>query len=174
MPTEKKKEQVQMIADRLSRCTIAIATDYRGLTMAEMSLLRSKLREKGVEYKVVKNNLTRLAAEQAGKESLNTFLQGPTAIAFGYDDITASVKVLVEHIRSERSMLIIKGALMDNEVLPAEQVNTLSTLPSKDQLVAQTLAAMMAPLYALHYVLNAQLRGLVVVLTARLAQMKGE
>ena len=174
MPTEKKRQEVELIAERLSRCTIAIATDYRGLAVAEMTSLRRKLREGQVEYRVVKNSLTRLAAEQTGKESLNTLLEGPTAIAFGYGEITEPAKLLVAHIRSERSVLSIKGALLDGQVMAAEQVITLANLPSRDQLVAQVLQALQGPIYSLHQVLSAQLRGLVTVLDGRLKQIQGE
>ena len=172
MPTDKKKEQVQMIADLLSRCTIAIATDYRGLNMTEMNLLRSRLREREVEFKVIKNSLARLATEQVGKPSLKTFLDGPTAIAFGYGEITEPAKALTEHIKSERSVLTIKGGLLDGQALESKQVNTLATLPPKEQLVAKVMAAMQAPIYSLHYILSAQIRGLHTVLTARVAQLE--
>ncbi|MEE9198779.1 MAG: 50S ribosomal protein L10 [Dehalococcoidia bacterium] len=174
MPTEKKKEQVQMIADLLSRCTIAIATDYRGLNVTEMNLLRSRLRERGVEFKVIKNRLARLAAEQVGKQSFNAFLEGPTAIAFGYGEITEPARALAEHIRSEKSVLTIKGGLMEAQTLQAEQVKILSTLPPREQLVARVMAAMQAPIYTLQYILSAQLRGLLTVLSARRAQLEGE
>ena len=88
MATEKKEQQVQEIADRLGRCTIAIATDYRGLAMPEMTALRRKLRDAGVEYRVIKNTLARLAAEQTGSQPLVEYLEGPTAIAFGYGEET--------------------------------------------------------------------------------------
>ena len=174
MPTSKKEEEVKLIAERLSRCTSAIATDYRGLTTTEMNRLRSRLRDKGVEYRVVKNTLARLAAEQSGKQSLHPFLQGPTALAFGYQDVAEPAKALVSYMRSERSELSIKGGLMDGDSMSAEQVHTLATLPSKEQLVANYLAALQAPVYALHYVLSAQLRGLATVLDARISQLQKE
>ncbi len=172
MPTEKKEQEVKLIADRLSRCTIAVATDYRGIRTAEMNLLRSRLREKDIEYRVVKNTLALRAAQQEGKELLGEFLDGPTALAFGYDEITEAPKVLRSHIRSERSVLSIKGGLMDGQVLAAAQVETLATLPTRDQLIAQSLAALQGPLYALQSVLSSQLRGLVTALNARLSQIE--
>lgn len=172
MSTAKKEEEVKLIADRLSRCTIAIVTDYRGLTTGEMNRLRTKLREKEIEYRVVKNTLVRLAAQQEGKEALNEFLEGPTALAFGYAEITEAPKALTAHIRSERSVLSIKGGLIDGQALAAAQVEKLATLPSREQLLAQSLAALQGPLYALHSVLSAQLRGLVTALNARLSQIE--
>ena len=174
MPTEKKIQQVDQIADLLSRCTIAIATDYRGLSMTEMMSLRRKLRAQGVEYRVVKNSLARLAAEKTESQPLIPLLEGPTALAFGYGEITEPAKVLVDHIRSERSVLSIKGGLMGGEALAPEQVNILATLPSREVLLAKTLGALQAPIYSLHAVLSAQLRGLITALNARLEQLQGE
>lgn len=174
MPTEKKIQQVDQIADLLSRCTIAIATDYRGLGMTEMMSLRRKLRALGVEYRVVKNSLARLAAEKTESQPLIPLLEGPTALAFGYGEITEPAKVLVDHIRSERSVLSIKGGLMGGEALAPEQVNILATLPSREVLLAKALGALQAPIYSLHAVLSAQLRGLITALNARLEQLQGE
>ena len=172
MPTEKKSQQVEEIAERLGQCTIAIATDFRGLAMPEMTALRRKLRDEGVEYRVIKNSLARLAAEQTGAQPLIPFLEGPTALAFGYGDATQPAKVLADHIRTERSVLSIKGALMGDQGLAADQVNRLATLPSKDVLIAMTLGAMMGPIQGLHYVLSAQIRGLVTALSARVDQLE--
>ncbi|MCH8087732.1 MAG: 50S ribosomal protein L10 [Chloroflexi bacterium] len=174
MPTEKKIQQVDQIADLLSRCTIAIATDYRGLSMTEMMSLRRKLRAQGVEYRVVKNSLARLAAEKTESQPLIPLLEGPTALAFGYGEITEPAKVLVDHIRSERSVLSIKGGLMGGEALAPEQVNILATLPSREVLLAKALGALQGPIYSLHAVLSAQLRGLITALNARLEQLQGE
>ena len=118
MATEKKEQQVEEIADRLGRCTIAIATDYRGLAMPEMTALRRKLRDAGVEYRVVKNSLASIAAEQTGAQSLVPFLDGPTALAFGYGEATDPAKVLTDHIRQERSVLAVKGGVMGDRASP--------------------------------------------------------
>jgi len=174
MPTEKKTQQVDQIVDLLSRCTITIATDYRGLAMAEMMSLRRKLREQGVEYRVVKNSLARLAAEKTKSQSLIPLLEGPTALAFGYGEITEPAKVLVDHIQSERSVLSIKGGLVGGEALAPEQVRVLANLPSREVLLAKVLGALQGPIYSLHAVLSAQLRGLVTTLNARLDQLQGE
>ncbi len=173
MPTPKKSELVEEIAERLSRCAIVIATDYRGLSVAEINLLRTRLRERQVEYRVVKNSLAHLAAEKTGKQPLDEFLEGPTALAFGYDNITEAAKVVVEYIRSERNALSVKGGLMDGQSLSADQVVALATLPPKEQLVAQVLQSMKSPMYALHHVLSSQLRSLVTVLSGRLSQLEG-
>ena len=172
MPTEKKSQQVEVIAELLSKCTIAIATDFRGLSMPETTELRRKLREQSVEYRVIKNSLARLAANQTEAQALIPFLEGPTALAFGYGDAAEPAKVLADHIESEHSNLTIKGALLGNKSLSAIQVQQLARLPSKDVLIAQVMGAMSAPIQNLHTVLSAQLRSIATVLTARLNQLE--
>ena len=174
MATEKKEQQVQEIADRLGRCTIAIATDYRGLAMPEMMALRRKLRDAGVEYRVIKNTLARLAAEQTGSQPLVEYLEGPTAIAFGYGEETGPAKALVDHIRQERSVLTVKGGIMGERSLASTDVNVLATLPSKQELIAKTAGALVGPIFALQFVLSAQIRGLVTALSARVDQLQEE
>jgi ribosomal protein L10 len=91
MPTPKKERMVEELRERIARITIAVGADYRGLTVPEMVQLRRKMRSAGVELKVVKNTLTRLAAERAGRPVLNELIEGPTALAFGYGDIMAQL-----------------------------------------------------------------------------------
>ena len=174
MATEKKEQQVEEIADLLGRCTIAIATDYRGLAMPEMTALRRKLREAGIEYRVVKNSLAGIAAEQTGAQPLVQFLEGPTAIAFGYGEATDPAKVLTDHIRQERSVLTVKGGVMGDRALATTDVTVLATLPSRHELIAKTAGALVGPIYALQSVLSANLRGLVTALSARVDQMQEE
>ena len=174
MATEKKEQQVEEIADLLGRCTIAIATDYRGLAMPEITALRRKLREAGIEYRVVKNSLAGIAAEQTGAQSLVQFLEGPTAIAFGYGEATDPAKVLTDHIRQERSVLTVKGGVMGGRALATTDVTVLATLPSRQELIAKTAGALVGPIYALQSVLSANLRGLVTALSARVDQMQEE
>ncbi len=174
MATEKKEQQVEEIADRLGRCTIAIATDYRGLAMPEMTALRRKLREAGIEYRVIKNSLAGIAAEQTGSQPLVQFLEGPTAIAFGYGEATDPAKALTDHIRQERSILTVKGGVMGDRALAPADVTVLATLPSRQELIAKTAGALVGPIYALQSVLSANLRGLVTALSARVDKMQEE
>ncbi len=175
MLKEKKAESVEQIADRLSRSTIAVVVDYRGLSVAEMDQLRRSLRELGVEYQVVKNTLTRLATDKAAKPGLANFLEGPTAIAFGYgEEVSKPAKALTDYIRASRTPLRIKGGLLDQRVLPPEEVLLLSTLHSKGDLVAKLLAGLQAPLSGLLYVFTANLSWLMRTLQARIQQLEGE
>ena len=171
---DNKVESVNRLADKLSRSTIAVFADYRGGSVAEMNQLRRSLRELGIEYRVVKNTLTRFAAEKAGKQGLAYLLEGPTAIAFGYGDVTEPPRALVDYLRTSRVSLRIKGALLDERVLTPEEVSFLSTLPSKDVLIAKLLAELQAPLSGLLYVLTTHIGGLMRVLHLRIQQLEGE
>ena len=174
MPTERKSEIIHELTTILERCAIAVATDYRGLSVAQMTELRNRLRQVGVEYRVVKNTLARFAAEQAGKDGLIGIMEGPTAIAFGYDDVVQPAKALSDYVRTSRTPLTIRGALLDRRVLSAEEVQALSALPSKEVLVTNLLGAMQGPILALVRVLSANLQGLLVLLQARIHQLEGE
>jgi len=173
MLKEKKEQMIDELAGRLSRCTIAVATDYRGLTAKEMVQLRRRLTEKGIEYRVIKNTLTRFATEKAGKMQLETLLTGPVAIAFGYDDVVKPAQVLREHIRSVGSVLQIKGGILGDKLLTAEDIINLAIMPSREVLIARLTGQLQAPLQALHNVLSAPLHGLLNVMQARIKQVEG-
>jgi len=173
MLKEKKKQMIDELASSLSRCTIAVATDYRGLTAKEMVQLRRRLTALGIEYRVIKNTLTRFAAEKASKKQLETFLTGPVAIAFGYDDVIKPAQVLREHIRSTGSVLQIKGGILGDRLLTAEDVANLANLPPREVLISRLMGQLQAPLQALHNVLSAPLRGLLNVMQARIQQVEG-
>jgi large subunit ribosomal protein L10 len=173
MPKEKKEEAVKRIEGFISGSKAAIITDYRGMSVTEMSQLRHQLRNTEVEYHVVKNTLASLAAEKAGKAELKEFLKGPTAIAFGYGEVTDLSRIIVEYIRSSKAPLSIKGGLLDKRVLSSAEVTTLASLPPKEILISQVLQQMQAPISSLLAVLSAGLRGFVGVLQARKQQLEG-
>ena len=104
---EKKTQIIDWIQETLSKSSVGIMTDYRGLSAQEMFALRRTLKESGIEYKVVKNTLARFAAERAGKEELISFFDGPVAIAFGYGDIIEPAKALTNYIDASKSILSI-------------------------------------------------------------------
>jgi large subunit ribosomal protein L10 len=172
MPTPQKQIQVEDIKDRLSRCTIAVATGHQGLSASDMTELRRRLRELGVEYKVMKNTLVLRAAQEVGKEEISNILNGPTAIAFGYGDVIAVAKAVNSYVSSTRTPLLIHGAMMDSTVLTAEQVRRLALLPPKEELVARLIGQMQAPMAGLVNTLNGILRGFVIVLQRRVEQLE--
>jgi len=169
----RKEQIIKELTDSLSRCTIAIATDYRGLSAKEAAHLRRRLTGLGIEYRVVKNTLTRFACEKAGKQQLETLLVGPLAMAFGYDDVIKPAQALSEHIRSSGSVLQIKGGVLGDRLLTAEEIHALAATPPRDILISQLVGQLQAPLQALHNVLSAPLQGLLNVIQARIQQLEG-
>ena len=164
MPTDKKREQVAEIRKLLEGSTVAISADYTGLPVSAMTDLRRALREANVEFHVVKNRLTYLAAEQAGKPQVREIVQGPTGIAFGFDDPVAPAKAMVEYIRANRSPMKIRGAVLGDRALTPEEVSALAVLPSREELIARLMAQLQSPITRLASALNAPLAGLVTVL----------
>jgi len=173
MRKEKKMEAVSQLAEKLSRCNVAITTNYRGLSVAEMTELRRRLRQGGIEYRVIKNTLARFAAKLADKEGLDQIIEGPTAIAFGYGDIAEPAKALIDYIRSSGGVLTIRGGLLGQRVLTPSEVTDLATLPPREVLMAKVLGVMQGPISALVNVLNSTLVGLVGILNARIRQLEG-
>ena len=174
MPTAKKIEQVEQLRDRVERATIAISVDYRGLSVAEMQALRRKLREAGVELRVVKNSLVRRAAEAAERPDLLQIVEGPTALAFGFDDdLVAPAKALTEHIRQARIAMTVRGGFAEGRVLSAAELNDLATAPSREELLARIAGGLQSPLVNLLSLLSATLREFAGLVDARATQMEG-
>lgn len=171
MPTEAKEAAVADLAARIKRSTIAIATDFSGLSVNEITALRKQLRDSGVEYRVVKNRIAAIAADQAGVAPFKDILEGSTGIVFGYDDVVAAAKAVSDYVKETRVELKIRNGVMNGEPLSAQQVSVLAALPPKDQLVAKLLGQMNAPITGLVMVLTGPIRGLAVVLQRRAEQL---
>lgn len=169
MPTDKKIRVVEELAEKLSRCSVAVATDFSGMSVKHMTGLRHHLREQGIEYQVVKNTLTQRAAEAANRPAIKEMLEGQTGFAFGYDDPVKPVKVLVEYVRANRIPLSVRSALLDDVVYKGQEVTILATLPSRQELVAQLTSQLSSPLFRLATALNRPLYGLVSTLNSPLA-----
>jgi large subunit ribosomal protein L10 len=171
MPTTRKKEIVKDLHGLLSGSQVLVFTDYRGMTVAEISNLRRQLREKGVEYHVTKNTLTTLAANRAGMEGLEQMLDGPTAIAFVGDDIPGGAKVLADFVKSSK-VLTIRGGLAGRIVLNPDQVSDLTKILTREQYIAKMLGSMQSPISSMMNVLNGTIRGFMNVMQARIDQLK--
>ena len=171
---EKKVQIIDRLQEAFSSSRIGIFTDYRGISAQEMFALRRGLRESGIEYKVVKNTLARFAAERAGKEELISFFEGPIAIAFGYGDITEPARALADYIDTSKVSLSIKGGFLGDRLLTAQDVKTLSTLPSREILLGKILGGMQIPIFTLVSCLTTPIRGVIGVLQARIQQMEVE
>ncbi len=175
MKKEQKEQVVDELTARLKAADTLLVADYRGLTMPQIDALRTRLLESGARFTVVKNTLTRRAAEAAGADALLTMLDGPSAIAFLEADgnMVAAAKALADSAR-ETQVLEIRGGVLQGRAMSAEEVATLATLPPEDVLRGQVLGAIIAPLTALVGLLNAPLQNLVGLIDARIDQLGGE
>ena len=168
-----KERIVAELADRLRSAQSLIVTDYRGLSVKEIDDLRTKLLEHGVRYTVVKNTLTRLAAQKAEAKELLELLDGPTAIAFLEPDAdpAAAAKVLHE-IAGTGRILVIRGGLLDGQTITKADVKNLASLPPTDVPRAQLAGALAAPLATIVGLFTAPLRDIVGVIDARIRQLE--
>jgi len=163
---EQKAEQVELLAEKLKKAKVAVLTDYRGLTVSQIQELRGKLRGGDVEYRVVKNTIARRAAEAAGVPALQQELEGPVAIAFGYDDLAMPSKLINEWVRASRLKLDVKGGLVEGRVFTPDQVKQLADLPSRETLIAQLLGTLQSPVGQLVGIMQTPLQQLLGVLDA--------
>lgn len=168
MLREEKAQIIAKLADALSQSTIIIATSYQGVPAKEMTGLRRTLADTDVNYHVIKNTLACLAARRAGKEQLMGIIDGPTAMVFGYDDVGKVAKALNQCIKSAGLAVQIKGGLLGERVLSADEIMTLANLPPKGELISQLIAQMQAPVRRLHSVLSSPLCGLCNILQAQI------
>ncbi len=141
---EQKKEAVAALIEKLKTAQAGVLVDYRGLTVSEDTELRSKLREAGVEYKVVKNTLTRFAAKEVGFEELDEVLNGPTSLAISFEDPVAPAKVISDFAKQNEN-LTIKAGFLDGKVISLDEIKTLASTPSRDTLIAKIMGSLNAP-----------------------------
>ncbi|SFN11540.1 50S ribosomal protein L10 [Thermodesulforhabdus norvegica] len=164
--TRQKKEQiVEELREKLSRASATVLTDYKGLTVAEMTQLRDLLAEHRVEYKVVKNTLMRIACKDTSAAVLEPLLEGTCAIAIGYDDPTVPARLL-KKFSKENEKLKIKAGALGNRLLTPQEVLALADLPTKEQLMAKLLGVLVAVPTGLVSVLSGVPRSFVGVLAA--------
>ena len=175
MHKEDKERLVSELTERLKNSQTLIVADYRGLTNAEIDALRGVLLEQGARFSVVKNTLTRRAAEAAGADALLALLEGPTAIAFleSGGDPAAVAKALADTAKTTR-VLAIRGGLLEGRPMSAEEVDALAKLPPADVVRAQVLGAITAPLTTLVALFNAPLQNLVGLIDARIEQLEAQ
>ena len=160
-----KEQSVQEIAEKLQASKAVVITDYRGLNVFQVTKLRNELREVNVEYKVLKNTLTKIAAKNVGIENIEQYLEGPTAIAFSNEDPVAPAKILSKFAKDNKD-LEIKGGLLEGKAVSMEQINALAELPSREELLAQVLRGIQSPLTGMANVLAGPLRNMVNALEA--------
>jgi large subunit ribosomal protein L10 len=172
MDRSEKERQVAELTERLRTSETLIVADYRGLTMTQIDALRTRLLEQGARFTVVKNTLTRRAAEAAGADTLLAMLEGPTAIAFleSGGDPAAVAKALQDAAR-ETQVLAVRGGVLQGRPVSAEEIAELATLPSIDVLRGQVLGAIMAPLTTVVALFTTPLTDLVGLIDARIEQL---
>jgi large subunit ribosomal protein L10 len=169
---EQKVKIVEDLAERLRSTDTLLVADYRGLTMPQIDALRSRLLESGARFTVVKNTLTRRAAEAAGAAALLALLEGPSAVAFldADGDMVAAAKALADAARETR-VLAIRGGVLEGRAVSAAEVESLAALPPLDLLRGHVLGAIVAPLTTLAGLMNAPLQNLVGLIDARIEQL---
>jgi large subunit ribosomal protein L10 len=159
MPTEAKQAQVAELADVLRGVDAAIVSDHRGLSVADLRRIRRQLRERDIEFRVVKNRLARIASQQAGRDDIVPLLTGPSAIVTGGGEETALARGLLDALRPFRG-LEVRGAAIRGTTHDAAVVMRLATLPPREALLAQLAGGMASPLSTMAGLLAAPLRNL--------------
>jgi large subunit ribosomal protein L10 len=172
MLKQDKERVVDDLVERLKASDTLIVADYRGLSVAEIDDVRTQLLAHGARFSVVKNTLTKRAADKAGVEELTELIDGPTAIAFvGDGDMVAVAKTLSDTARRTR-ILRIRGGILEGSPVDAAQVEDLASLPPADVLRGQVLGAIVGPLNAIAALVNAPLQDFVGLLDARVKQLE--
>jgi large subunit ribosomal protein L10 len=169
MPTEAKKAAVAALTEDLSAAKATIVADYRGLTVSELQSVRRALRGEGIKYRVVKNRLAKIAAQDAGNAELVGLLDGPTALAMGGSDEVALARTFLDAVRPYKTV-VVRGAVLSGRRVDAESVSRLATLPSREVLLSQLAGGMAAPLATMASLFAAPLRNLGYALTQLVAQ----
>ena len=158
MPTEAKKEKVAELREQLAGSRTLIVSEYRGLTVKEIAEIRRALSRQDVAYRIVKNRLMRIAAQDSVGEALSPLLTGPTAIAFGNDE-SATAKAVIDATRPYR-VVTITGGVLGGRAIDANGVKSLASLPSREILLARLAGGMQAPMATLAGLLAANIRNL--------------
>jgi large subunit ribosomal protein L10 len=175
MQKEDKQRVVSDLTERLKNAQSLIVADYRGLTMPQIDNLRGELLKHGARFQVVKNTLTRRAAEEAGAEALLALLEGPSAIAFlEADGDPAAVAKAISAAARETRVLEVRGGVLEGRPITADDIENLAKLPPLDQLRGQVLGAITAPLYAIVGLFTAPLQNLVGLIDARIEQLEAQ
>lgn len=151
---EQKQQHVEVISEQLKNSVSTVLVDYRGLKVSEVTELRKQLRDAGIEFKVYKNTMVRRAADSQGLSELNEFLVGPSAIAFSNEDVIAPAKIIHEFSKKHEA-LEIKAGVIEGSFVPAEDVKSIASLPSRDGLLSMLLSVLQAPVRNFAYAVKA-------------------
>jgi large subunit ribosomal protein L10 len=164
MPTQTKIDEVARLKEKLENAISLVLADYRGLTANEMVELREKFTKQGLEYRVVKDTLARLAADDARIEGLADLFAGPISIAFGYEDPAVAFKLSEECRKAYAPRYELKGGVFEGVLVPESEVARYATLPSREELLAKLAMLLSSPMRAMAVMLRAKIRELAVLL----------
>jgi len=169
MPTERKENIVAQLSGDLARSTLVVLTDYRGITMKELTTVRRNLEKAGVAYHVVKNTLLRLALGEDVSAQLAAYLQGPTALATAFEDPVAGAKAMSEQVAAY-TQIKVKGGWMEGQIVSPERLQELAALPPRPVLLSQLVGTVQGPIAHLVGGLSAVMQQLLYVLQQRAEQ----
>lgn len=172
MPTARKATEIAELHDRLSRSQLTVLTDYRGLSVPALQDLRGRLRPLDAEFRIAKNTLVRIAAEQAGIEGLTPTLEGPTALLFAYGDVVAPAKVVSDFARTSR-ILQVKVGVMNQQLVQAPDIEAIASLPPREELLGKLVGMLASPMARTVGVLSGPGRSVAYLLNARAEQLGG-
>ena len=143
---ERKAEQVASVAEKIKKAQSIVVFDYRGISVAEDTELRAEMRKAGVEYAVIKNHIMERACEATGIDAKHaSFLKGPSAFAFGYEDVAAPARILKGFIKKAKKCEL-KGGIVEANLISAAQVEVIADMPSREVLIARMLGSMLSPI----------------------------
>lgn len=174
MPTAKKEANVAELKELVEKATIMIGAEYRGLSVREMTTLRRTLRDAGVEARVVKNKLFRIAATQAGMETAGEVADGPSLIIFGFEDIVAPSKAVADYQKAARNTFAPKKVFFEGSVQDGKLVAELASLPSREELIGKLAGAFIQPVQQLATLLNDSIQSFARLVDARASQLEGD
>lgn len=137
-----KQEEVSKLAEKIKTAKLVLLTDYRGITVTDVTELRAKLRESNTEYSVIKNNITRRALAEAGIEGLDEALIGPTAVILNQEDYLAGIKTVYNYVK-DNDFYKIKAGIIDGKVVSVEEIITLAKLPSREELLSKLAGSLL-------------------------------
>ena len=152
---EQKKQQVSEVKEKLQKSNAVVLVDYKGINVEDVTDLRKRFREAGVDYKVYKNTLFKRAASELGMEALHDYLQGTVAGAFGYDDAVAPAKTINQFVKDNpKTPISIKAGYIEGKIMNVDEVKALGDLPSREVLIAMLLGGLQGSIRNLAYALN--------------------
>ena len=176
MPIRPEKEMsVAQVREAIKNAKSVVLADNKGMTVAQVTRLRKELREVGVDLKVAKNTLIRIAARDLGIEGLDEYLHGTTNLAFSNEEEASAAKKIREFFAKDKDpKFVVKAGVLEGKVIDAQGVKALADLPSREVLLAQVLGGIQAPLAGVVGVLNGLLSSFAYALDARIKQVEAE